>query len=203
MKKIRTPVQRRSQKTKELIIENGKELFYKKGFNGTSSNEIAKKAGLSIGSFYSYFKDKKALFIEILIRHKNETIQTVIEEFTQNSITKNKGRKLINEFIKNIVAAHDFSAEFHREAAVLRYSDSEIERIYKDEELHALHEVENFLKAIHEQLRVTDTATAARVILTIIEDFAHWIKFSKDISEHDEEMYINEVTDMIARYLFK
>ena len=41
-------------------------LFARKGIHGTNSKEIVKHAGVSIGSFYSYFKNKKALLLEML-----------------------------------------------------------------------------------------------------------------------------------------
>jgi AcrR family transcriptional regulator len=40
--------------------------FAEKGFNGTSINDLARKAGVSIGSLYSYFPSKDDLFLTIV-----------------------------------------------------------------------------------------------------------------------------------------
>jgi AcrR family transcriptional regulator len=43
------------------IIQVASESFAKHGFDGTSMNSIAQKAGMSIGSLYQYFPDKEAI----------------------------------------------------------------------------------------------------------------------------------------------
>ncbi|MFD1909576.1 TetR/AcrR family transcriptional regulator [Paenibacillus rhizoplanae] len=53
--KIRTPQQERSIRTKEAIIRAAMQLFSDKGFYQTNTKEIAAAAGVSTGSFYSYF----------------------------------------------------------------------------------------------------------------------------------------------------
>ena len=60
MGNIRTPQQKRSEETRKRIIAAAERLFSEKGYYNTNSKEIAKAANVSIGSFYSYFKDKKA-----------------------------------------------------------------------------------------------------------------------------------------------
>lgn len=57
----KTPIQKRSKKTKQLIIETAFRLFLKNGYKKTNTILIAKEAKVSIGVVYSYFKDKKEL----------------------------------------------------------------------------------------------------------------------------------------------
>jgi AcrR family transcriptional regulator len=78
--KVREPIQKRSKKTAEKIMDSARELFLSKGIQGTSSNEIAAHAGVSIGSFYSYYKDKDQLFREILSEIKDTGILKSLKE---------------------------------------------------------------------------------------------------------------------------
>ena len=55
----RNPQQKRSIDKKNRIIEAGFELFKEQGYYNTNTTEIADKAGVSTGTVYSYFKDKK------------------------------------------------------------------------------------------------------------------------------------------------
>lgn len=71
---IRIPKQKRSMNRKSRIMETALEIFAQKGMHRTSSNEIAEKAGVSIGTFYSYFENKKTLFLEILENHLDNFI---------------------------------------------------------------------------------------------------------------------------------
>ena len=63
--------------TKEQIKKAAFQLFSQKGIHGTNSKEIAKKAGVSIGSFYSYFKNKKILLLEILEDHCDQVFSSI------------------------------------------------------------------------------------------------------------------------------
>ena len=65
MKRLRaprkTPQQRRSQETVEAILDAAAQLFSESGFDSVSTNAVAARAGVSIGSFYQYFPNKLAL----------------------------------------------------------------------------------------------------------------------------------------------
>jgi AcrR family transcriptional regulator len=54
------------EKTKSLILRCSLELFAEQGFNGTSMADIAKKAGVSKGLAYSYFKSKQEILRTML-----------------------------------------------------------------------------------------------------------------------------------------
>ena len=54
---IREPVQKRSIETKDKIIEAGFELICNDGYYNTNTAKIAKKAGVSTGIVYQYFKN--------------------------------------------------------------------------------------------------------------------------------------------------
>ena len=47
-------------------------LFIKKGIAGTTTKEIAKKAGVSEGSIYNYFESKGDLAYKLFVRHMDE-----------------------------------------------------------------------------------------------------------------------------------
>jgi len=65
--------------TKERLLEVSKELFSEKGYQGTSVEEIVKRANLSKGAFYFHFRSKEELLTEIINRaHRN--ISSVFEE---------------------------------------------------------------------------------------------------------------------------
>lgn len=63
MKNIREPVQKRSIDKKNKIAAAGFALFCEKGYHGTNTIEIAKKAHVSTGALYSYFRDKRDVYI--------------------------------------------------------------------------------------------------------------------------------------------
>jgi TetR/AcrR family transcriptional repressor of nem operon len=52
--------------TREKILSSAYKLFYKKGFNGTSIDDILKDAQLNKGSLYHIFKSKKAVLLAVI-----------------------------------------------------------------------------------------------------------------------------------------
>lgn len=48
------------------ILESARRAFAEKGFDGASMQDIARKAGMSVGNFYRYFPSKSAI-VEALI----------------------------------------------------------------------------------------------------------------------------------------
>src|SRR5882757_10060075 len=73
MKAVRAPrkrpQQRRSQATVDAILEAATEVFGGSGFASVSTNAIAGRAGVSIGSLYQYFPNKLALLEAVRERH--------------------------------------------------------------------------------------------------------------------------------------
>lgn len=50
---------------KALIYDCAKELFSAKGFKDTNISEITKRAGMAVGTFYSYYPSKEKIFMDI------------------------------------------------------------------------------------------------------------------------------------------
>lgn len=57
----RRPVQARARHTVAVILEAAREVFDELGYARATTNHIAERAGISIGSLYQYFPDKAAL----------------------------------------------------------------------------------------------------------------------------------------------
>ena len=53
--------------TREKIVEAARNLFAEKGFDRTTTAEIAREAGISEGTIYRHFKSKKELLMECVI----------------------------------------------------------------------------------------------------------------------------------------
>lgn len=55
-----------AQDNKTRILEAASAMFGTRGFHGTSTRDIAEKAGVSLGNIYNHFKTKEALFEALL-----------------------------------------------------------------------------------------------------------------------------------------
>ncbi|UFZ04067.1 TetR/AcrR family transcriptional regulator [Bradyrhizobium ontarionense] len=64
----KNPVQRRTRQTLDVIFEATAQLLQSGGGKGLSTNAIAERSGFSIGTLYSYFKDKTSLLRALALR---------------------------------------------------------------------------------------------------------------------------------------
>lgn len=63
------PTQDRSRQRVERMLDAAGHLFAEKSFDAATTEEIAERAGVSIGSLYQYFPNKEALFEALADRY--------------------------------------------------------------------------------------------------------------------------------------
>jgi AcrR family transcriptional regulator len=56
----------RSQRSRAQVLDAALALFSHQGYRATSMRDIAAKAGVSTGNVYHHFKEKEAIFLELL-----------------------------------------------------------------------------------------------------------------------------------------
>ena len=64
--------QKRGQKTYDALIKTGFRLLEEKNFNNISIAELSKKAGYSVGAFYTRFRSKDEFFDALMAKHLND-----------------------------------------------------------------------------------------------------------------------------------
>src|ERR671936_341950 len=69
LKPRRKPSQQRSRQTVEAIVEAAAQVFERHGYSAGTTNRIAERAGVSIGTLYQYFPNKDAIVMELARRH--------------------------------------------------------------------------------------------------------------------------------------
>ena len=74
-------VQERKDANRRHILETAARVFAANGYHGTTVKEIVDEAGMSVGSFYFYFKNKEDLF-ETLYDEITATILGAIDSVT-------------------------------------------------------------------------------------------------------------------------
>lgn len=198
---VRIPKQKRSLETLGRIAEAGEKMFSEKGFHGTNSKEIAAAAGVSIGAFYDYFPDKKALFMEVSRRYTRRVMDRVFPDGPPAEARQIAPHDVVYGIIRAALDAHDLSPRFHREAMAMRYSDPDIQSLMDEEEEEILSRLRETLRGAGQGVRVRDLEAGVIVVKSAIEEVIHGIKiFTPPVSE---ERLLRELADMVARYLFE
>ena len=66
----RSQADRRAE-TRKALLDSARQLFFELGYEGTSTPQIVRDAGLTRGALYHHFDDKKALFAAVVEREAN------------------------------------------------------------------------------------------------------------------------------------
>ena len=196
MKRVRIPQQKRSIERKEKIKKAALNLFAKKGINGTSSNEIARRAGVSIGTFYSYFENKRTLFLEILKEHLKAFVTDVYSLKTDETISIQDN---IRQHINKAFAVFDRHPSFHKEALVLKFSDKEVKKLFDDVEAEQLVIISELIRPYCKKRDPKELMEISKVIHSAVENIAHSVKFLDSPLNRDRLM--DELTEMIYHYV--
>jgi len=193
---VRIPRQKRSMERKVRIKEAARELFAAKGINGTSSNEIAKHAGVSIGTFYSYYGNKRDLFLEILREHLKTFITDIYPPQPDYSIDL---RDNIRELILKAFSVFDQHPSFHKEALVLKFSDPDVKQLFDEVEREQMDIISTIVGPYCRNRDPKDLREVSKVMHSAVENIAHSVKFLD--SRLNKKRLIDELTEMIFHYV--
>jgi AcrR family transcriptional regulator len=91
---------RRSGEVSELILEAARDLFASKGYAGTSSREIAERAGVYEPSIYRRFGSKAKLFEAAVVAPLNEAVSVYHEAWERLAEEAETTEELIRPFIE-------------------------------------------------------------------------------------------------------
>jgi AcrR family transcriptional regulator len=107
----RQPRQRRALQTVDAILDAVVRLLKREGSGSLTTNRIAEVAGVSIGSVYQYFPDKRAIFIALHQRHVDQIdriIQSTLIEHASSSL-----EELMRALVEAMIEAHTTAPELY------------------------------------------------------------------------------------------
>jgi AcrR family transcriptional regulator len=120
----KTPTQQRSKATVEAVLDAGARLLLTIGYDKASTNKVAEKAGISIGSLYEYFPGKEAIFAEIRRREDQRYIRLVLAEPLPNSY-REALRLRITTYIKLVLSNIELHAALLRDVPQFAISEAD------------------------------------------------------------------------------
>lgn len=100
----KTPRQARSRHLVQAILEAAARVFDEHGYANGNTNRIAEMAGVSVGSLYQYFPNKKALVSALHDLHIQEVARLMTDELSQHAVQASGD--LIDRLIAALMQAH-------------------------------------------------------------------------------------------------
>nr|WP_153221885.1 TetR/AcrR family transcriptional regulator [Pseudomonas syringae] len=113
VKPRKIPAQARSRATVDAIIQAATYILTKVGWEGLTTNAVAERAGVNIGSLYQFFPNKEAVIAELQRRHAADT-RTDLLNALQVLPDQPSLREALTMIIEMIVAEHRVAPALHK-----------------------------------------------------------------------------------------
>lgn len=191
------PKQHRSRETVSAILEATARVLVEDGFDKTSTNRVAKVAGVSVGSLYQYFPSKEALVMALCEQH----CEKMLTLFGDLSLTLLDAPLpvAVRTWVRSMLDAHRVDPRLHRALVhlALHIGLENLERFdRRGREL-----VRAYLTQRADEILPTNLELAAFVLCTAVESITH-----RGILELDDEgipwqSLEDEICAFVLRYL--
>ena len=191
------PKQERSQATVEAILSATTHILTENGYDQLTTNRVAERAGVSIGSLYQYFPNKKALIFALAEHHANAMVQLAqhhLEELSDRTIPE-----VLRQIVKAALAAHAVNPKLHR---VLHEQISHSEVIQRLDEAKTERLLRLFLSQRSDQLQPKNLELAVFMVERTIRALIHGAMIDRPELLKTEE-FEQELMRMLLAYLVK
>ncbi len=194
------PNQDRAKDTVENIVTATAHILEKDGFEKISTNRIAERAGVSIGSLYQYFPTKESIFsfmMERYVKSQTELIDRIMEE--------RKSEKDLREIIKVIISAIMVSkiqqARFQKMFAQKVLSFAGYESLNRQDE-HLINLFKKYLEPFGKEVRKENLDISLYFVIQSIKVLPIAILYQDKIKLNDPRV-TDELIELVYRYLRK
>jgi AcrR family transcriptional regulator len=192
------PTQQRSEATVEAILQAAAQVFERHGYAAGTTNRIAERAGVSIGTLYQYFPNKDAILVALVHRHLAESTTALGPHLDR----LNRGAgfdDVLPDIVHAMVAMHALAPGLHR----VLFEETPLPSTLRAE----LDKLEDQLVEVAAKALATDPSTApndphltARVMISAIEGLTHRLVLRPPPGVTPDAI-ANEITQLVRAYI--
>ncbi|MGH3724972.1 MAG: TetR/AcrR family transcriptional regulator [Mycobacterium sp.] len=190
------PRQDRAEVTRQRILDGAAHVFADFGYAAGTTNRIAERADVSIGSLYQYFPNKDSILIELMTAHTKEGFALIQRHLTAGLPDSVEG--MLRIFVRAAIDNHRDNPRLHRVLFEEAPRPAEFLAMLHQSEDVVVAAAEAILAA-HPEVRVTETAMAARMVVAAIESLVH--RLIAGPRPVDPQPFEDELVSMLTRYL--
>lgn len=205
------PRQARSRETVDALLEAAAQVFERHGYAAGTTNRIAARAGVSIGSLYQYFPGKDAILLALVERHVEEgaaALTPLLGGLAGASPPPGAGsvgasppplRGGLRALVEAMVALHADRPGLHRVLFEEAPRPPALRRRLDQLAEAAADALASYLRACPE-VRVADPELAARLVVQTVESITHTLVIHP-APGRAPAAYVDATVAMLAAYL--
>lgn len=191
------PTQARSKATVEAILGAAAQVFRRQGYAASTTDRIAERAGVSVGSVYQYFPNKDSVLVALAERHIDTGFGIVRELLAEALSEKPPIEVLLRRFVVAMIALHEHEPELHRLLFEEAPLPSSVRRQLRKRENDFASEVCALLEA-HPEVHMHDPKTTAYVLVHSVDALVH-----NFILHPPEGIDTNQLSEELVRMLLR
>jgi AcrR family transcriptional regulator len=181
------------------ILDAAARVFATRGYAAGTTNHIALRAGVSIGSLYEYFPNKDALLVALMDDHLAAG-EALLQATADDTLAADGDlRAAVTRFVHAMVALHARDRALHR----VLFEEAPLPRRVRtrlaDLERQVAGRVEAYLRR-QRDLSLRDPALTAAIVVQTVEGLTHKLVVHGDAAT-DLAAYADEVVTLVVAYL--
>ncbi len=194
------PVQRRSRFTVEQILIGAAQVFEAHGYAAGTTNRIAERAGVSVGTLYQYFPSKEAVAVALLEGHIEETTRK-LHEWVGHMVSKRHGlRAALLDYVRGIMAVHEDKPRLQHMLLEETRLPDRLHEVLLRAEREAVEAMAGLLKLFPE-IRRDDLERSGYFVIHTVESLTHRFAAHPDEQMIDPACFVEELVTMLEAYL--
>ncbi len=193
------PKQKRSRRTRQRLVRAATRLFSEKGYERTTTNHIAKRAGVSVGTFYKYFLDKRSVFLEIYHDYSLEIEKTIHAELDPQKWQGIDFHAGIHSLVRTAFQSHKRDPGLQHAFAQIAMKDPEFRDVRNQIRAQLRKPLKRLIENRRGEIRVRNIPLAAFLIDEAVEACLH-SSITTNAPFAEEEL-ITELANMVIGYL--
>jgi AcrR family transcriptional regulator len=186
------PRQSRARATVDAILFAAAHILKIEGFAHATTNRIAEKAGVSVGSLYQYFPNKEAIVAAL-----RERYQDWFDELVRAEIERGRGlplREGVRQAMERIIALNALDPALHGKLSspVINHDREATQRL--------IAEMRTYLVDHARQLGLPDPELTSVIAMRALEAVIHGTSLEAPERLRDPR-FADEVTELFVRYV--
>ena len=180
---------------KQLLKQAAYNVFSNKGYKATVISEVAKQAGMAVGSFYNYYENKEEIFLDVYIEENNRIRQVIMNDIDWEGDVVELIGQLFGQS-RSLISSNKILAEWYNPAI-----SNELHSYYSSEEGKASNPFHQFLIETFTK-RMMMEGYSQEKIQEVLEVYHLFYYIDMNITEKDVPN-VNQTIETLATYFVK
>ena len=180
---------------KQSLKQAAYNVFSNKGYKATAISEVAKQAGMAVGSFYNYYESKEEIFLDVYIEENNRIRQVIMNDIDWEGDVVELIGQLFGQS-RSLISSNKILAEWYNPAI-----SNELHSYYSSEEGKASNPFHQFLIETFTK-RMMMEGYSQEKIQEVLEVYHLFYYIDMNITEKDIPN-VNQTIETLATYFVK